>query len=361
MTIGENIYKIDTPALWVDLNSMESNIQLIGSRMKAANVDWRPHTKGIKIPAIAHKLLAAGAIGITCAKLGEAEVMAAGGVQDILIANEVVGTLKIKRLVALRAHANPMVAVDDFDNAREISDLAAAAGRKIRVLLELNIGMERAGLTPGQPTLEFAQKIVDLPGLEFCGVMGWEGHVVGIEDPQEKQQVGEKAIQALVDSANLLREKGIAVPIVSCGGSGSYKISSNVPGVTEIQAGGAILGDQTYEAWGADIIPGLFVMTTVSSHAVPERAIVDAGRKSMNCEVFMPKVTNLEGIELTSLSAEHGVLEIKDSDIKIKVGDRVNFVVGYGDWTVFLHNQMYGVRDDVVEMVWEIQGRGHLT
>ncbi len=361
MTINESIYKIDTPALWVDLDLMETNIEYMKNQMDHFGVLWRPHTKGIKVPAIAHKLIAAGAIGITCAKLGEAEVMASAGIKDILVANEVVGENKIRRLVALRAHADVMVAVDDLSNVREISAAAAAAGRKIRVLVELNIGMERAGLTSGQTTVEFVKEIVSLPGIEFCGLMGWEGHVVGIADPIEKKTVGEKAIRALVDTAELVRKAGIAVQIVSCGGSGSYKISASIPGVTEIQAGGAIFGDITYQTWGAGTEPALFVMTSVSSHTIPERAVVDAGRKTMNCEVFMPKPNNIQGVELSGLSAEHGVLKITDPNLDLKVGDRINFVVGYGDWSVFLHDRLYGVRDGKVEIVWEILGRGKLT
>jgi D-serine deaminase-like pyridoxal phosphate-dependent protein len=361
MIIGENIYKVDTPFMWVDLDIMERNIALMAARMKDAGVNWRPHTKGIKIPAIAHKLIHAGAIGVTCAKLAEAEVMAASGVQDILIANEIIGAQKIRRLVALRNHADVSVAVDDLDNTREISTMAAAAGCKIRVLVELNIGMGRAGIEPGETTLRFVKQIIDLPGLAFSGLMGWEGHVVSITDPGEKQQAGEKAIRELLNTAEMLKNENFPVPIVSCGGSGSYKISAHMPGVTEIQAGGAIFGDETYKRWGADTEQSLFVMTAISSHTVPRRAIVDAGRKSMNCEVNMPRAENIEGVELTHLSAEHGVLQVSNPNLDLKVGDRVNFVVGYGDWTLFLHDRLYGVREDRVEVIWDILGRGKLT
>jgi len=361
MTIGENIFDIDTPALWVDLDIMEANIAYLAKRLNQAGVNWRPHIKGIKIPAIAHKLVDAGGVGVTCAKLGEAEVMAAAGMKDILIANEIVGQKKIRRLVALRAHADVMVAVDDLDNVREISSAASEAGRRIRVLVELNIGMERAGLNPDPTIVDFVREIILLPGVDFAGLMGWEGHVVGITDLVEKKRVGEKAIHTLVEMAEMLRMEGIPVRIVSCGGSGSYTISASIPGVTEIQAGGAIFGDLTYRKWGAGTEPSLFVMTSVTSHAVPQRAIVDAGRKSMNCDIAMPYPNNIEGIELTGLSAEHGILKISNPIIELKVGDKINFVVGYGDWTVFLYDRLFGVRDGKIEIVWDIQGRGKLT
>jgi D-serine deaminase-like pyridoxal phosphate-dependent protein len=361
MAIGENIFEIDTPALWVDLDIMEANIAYLVKRLKQTGVNWRPHTKGIKIPAIAHKLVEAGAIGVTCAKLGEAEIMAAAGVKDILIANEIVGQKKIQRLVGLSAHADVMVAVDDLDNVREISSAASEAGRRIRILVELNIGMERAGLDPGHTVVDFVKETIALPGIDFAGLMGWEGHVVGITDPVEKKREGEKAIYLLVEMAEMLRREGVQVQIVSCGGSGSYPISASIPGVTEIQAGGAIFGDITYQKWGAGTEPSLFVMTSVTSHAVPQRAIVDAGRKSMNCDISMPYPNNIAGIELTGLSAEHGILKISDPNLELKVGDKVNFVVGYGDWTVFLYDRLLGVRDGKIEIVWDILGRGKLT
>ena len=360
MKIGDDLMSLDTPVLWVDLDTMEKNIQVMAERIKEAGMLWRPHTKGIKVPEIAHMLLRAGAMGVTVAKLGEAEVMAAAGINDILVANQVVGEQKIKRLVALCRHADVMIAVDDVQNARDIAAAAADAGVEIRVLIELNVGMDRAGIEPGQTTLEFAQQIKDLPGLKFSGLMAWEGHVVGILDPQEKKKVGEKAIQALVDTADLLRSNGIEVDIVSCGGSGSYKITSTFPGVTEIQAGGAIFGDETYKKWGADTQLSLNVLTTVSSHAYPQRAIVDAGRKAMNCDVSMPEPTNAEKIKLVGLSAEHGFVEVQEG-AAIKVGDKVNFTVGYGDWTVFLHDVLVGVRQGKVEIIWNVLGRGKLS
>ncbi len=361
MIIGETVFEVDTPALWVDLDMMERNITLMAAYMQSAAVGWRPHTKGIKIPAIAHKLIDAGAIGITCAKLSEAEVMAAAGIKDILVANQVVGAKKVERLIALRSQADVMVAVDNLDNAQAISSAASAAGTQIRVLVELDIGMQRAGIKPGQFTHEFVKQILDMPGIEFAGLMGWEGQAVAIADPLEKQRVVEQSIRLLLNSASLIKDDGIPVQIISCGGSGSFRITAQIPGVTEIQAGGAVFGDETYQKWGAATESSLFVMTTVSSRAVPERAIVDAGRKSLNNEISMPRPQNLEGVELVSLSSEHGVLKVSNMDLKLGVGDKINFVVGYGDWTLFLFDRLLGVRDGKVEIIWDILARGRLT
>jgi len=349
----EEINNVDTPVIWVDLDIMENNIRLMAARMREAGVDWRPHTKGIKIPDIAKKLIEAGAIGITCAKLTEAEIMGNAGIKDILIGNQVVGTNKVNRLIALQNIADVMVAVDDFDNAKMISEKAVEADRKIRVLVELNIGMQRAGIEPGENALHFVKRVCALPGIEFCGLMGWEGHIVGIADPAEKDTAGRKAMAALTGTVDLVKDAGIDVPIVSCGGTGSYKISAYTLGVTEIQAGGAIFGDQTYVRWGAETTPSLFVIATVTSHNVPERAVVDTGQKSLT-NVTMPKPVGLEGVEVKSLSSEHGVLAIENPDIKLKVGDKIMLSVGYGDWTLFLHDQLFGVRNGFIENIYEI-------
>ena len=358
--IGCDKNELDTPALWVDLDIMERNIAKMGQFIQNAGINWRPHTKGIKIPAIAHKLLAAGAIGVTCAKLGEAEVMAAAGIHDILIASQVVGTTKASRLANLCHHADVIVAVDWFDNARQLSEAACRAGVSIRVVVEVNTGMDRCGVLPGQSAVNLATQLAKLPGLRFSGVMGWEGHTVGIEDLDEKNRCVHLAVGSLVETAQMIRSAGLATPIVSCGGSGSYRITALIPGVTEVQAGGAVLGDVTYVEWGAQTEPGLFVLATVVSRPAPERAVVDAGRKAMNGEVSMPVVRDIPGLCLMRLNAEHGVLAIEDPNATLKVGDKLDFIAGYGDNTVFLHDTLFGVRKGMVEIAWEVLARGRL-
>lgn len=359
--IGTELDKLDTPVLWVDLDLMEKNIDYLSNYFKNAGVNWRPHTKGIKIPAIAHKLLHAGAIGITCSKLGEAEVMAAAGISDILVANEVVGEPKLTRLVNLRRHADVMVVIDDLGNAEAISIAAQNYGVKIRVLVELDSGMERCGITPGPGVVEFVKKVASLPGLHFSGLMAWEGHVTKIQDPAERNNEIARSVGLLVDSARLCEKAGFSVPIVSCGGTVSYRTAAHISGVTEIQAGGGIFGDIAYRTAGAGVNCSLFILATISSHPIPERATVNAGRKAMNIEYFMPEVVDRQGIRIDKFSAEHAVLKLDPNVAKVKVGEKLNFIPGYGDLTMFLHNQLYGIRNKKVEVIWDIQGRGKLT
>lgn len=360
--VGIRVADFDTPALWVDLDLMEENIRRLSAFFKAAGVAWRPHTKGIKIPAVASRLIEAGAIGITCAKLGEAEVMAAGGIRDILIANQVVGDQKVARLAELRELADVIVAVDDLGNARQVSQAAVDRGVKIRVIIEVNSGMNRSGLEPGPGVVDFARQLCSLPGILFSGLMAWEGHVVSLQDPVEKKMKAEMAVNSLVQSAELCRQAGLEVAIVSCGGTGSFRISAHIPGVTEIQAGGGVFGDLTYNRkYGAGLECSLYVLATVISHPVQERAVLNAGRKAINGEYSLPEVKDLPGVQVARLSAEHAILRLEPHAPEIHVGDKVNLIVGYEDLTVFLHDRLFGARNGKVEVVWDILGRGKLS
>lgn len=266
MLIGNHKNCLDTPALWLDLDTCEENIENLKGVFNEAKVKWRPHIKGIKIPAIAHKAIRAGAIGITCSKLSEAEIMIEAGVEDVLIANQIVGIKKIARLVCLQKHANAMVIVDDKKkNIVEIRREARNLGVTVRVLVDVNIGLNRSGAKPGIDVLNLAQLDFDTSGLKFEGLMGWEGHTTSIEDPIAKRKAIAESISILKDMGEQCRRKGISVNVVSCGGSGTYMISAFQGGVTEIQVGGAIFCDRTYKSWDVGTRPALYVRSTVTS------------------------------------------------------------------------------------------------
>jgi D-serine deaminase-like pyridoxal phosphate-dependent protein len=361
VTPDGDAFTLDTPVLWVDLDLMERNIANLSAFFRQAGVSWRPHIKGIKVPEIALQLVEAGAIGVTCAKLSEAEVMAGAGIRDILIANQVVGPIKAARLADLRSHADVIAAVDGIENAQEISQAASIAGVSVRIVVEVDSGMHRSGVQPGQPVVDLALRIAELPGLEVAGVMAWEGHVRRIEDPDEKKAMCLEAVGSLVESAEMIRKAGFEAPIVSCGGSGTHRITALIPGVTEIQAGGAIFSDVAYRSWGVETDCSLFVRATVVSRPTETRVIVDAGFKAMNGWIAMPEPRGMPGARLTVLDAEHGIMELDNADVSLQVGDRIDFVVGYGDTTIYLHDHLLGMRDGKVETLWDIQARGKLT
>ena len=358
--IGHHKSDLDTPVLWVDLDRMEHNITSLGIHFRKAGVQWRPHVKGIKIPAIAHKALAAGAIGVTCAKLGEAEVMAAAGIHDILIANQVVGSHKITRLVNLRRQADVKIAVDSEATLTELGQAAVAKGVEIGVLVELNTGMERAGVLPGDPAVALSRRVHETPGLRYHGLMAWEGHACVEKEEGWKEGEIKRSVGLLTESAEQCRQAGLPVDIVSGGGSGTYKVTPFQPGVTEIQAGGAIFNDATYSQWGVETQPSLFIRVTVTSRPKPTRMIIDAGWKTLPAWFGMPTPVGLSGIEKVAMSAEHGNVTFETANTDVKVGDKLDFMLGYVDATLFLHDDLYGLRNDIVEVIWPILGRGKL-
>ena len=253
------------------------------------------------------------------------------------------------------------MAVDSADNARQLAAAALAAGVEIGVVVEVDNGMGRAGVAPGEPAAALSRLVQGTKGLRYKGLMGWEGHTVGIQDPAEKKAAVEKAIGLMGESARLCRAAGLPVTIVSGGGSGDYTLSSHLGVLTESQAGGAIFCDATYMAFGAKTKPSLFVRTMVTSRPTPTRVIFDAGFKSLPAWARSPLAVGLPAASAYKPSAEHGKVELEQPDARIKPGDAYDFVVSYGDATVFLHDQLLGIREGRVEAVWDIQGRGKLT
>jgi D-serine deaminase-like pyridoxal phosphate-dependent protein len=352
---------LDTPALVLDLDIMDANIARITAACRESGVQWRPHIKGVKTPEIVRRLLAAGAVGITCAKLGEAEVMAQAGVKDILVANQIVGPIKIARLVALRSICDVMVAVDNADNVAAIAAAAEAAGMTIRLVIEVNMGMQRAGLAPGEACVALAREIAAREGVRFAGLMGWEGQTADIADPDEKRAAVAGAVASIVRTAEMCRAAGLPVEIVSCGGTGTYWITAAQPGITEIQAGGGVFCDVHYRKDFAVEHPcALTIMTTVTSRPEPTRIICDAGKKTMSSDAAVPEPLGLGKVRAVRLSAEHGKVELEAPSDTPRVGDRLEFVVGYSDTTVHLHEEIYATRKGRVDAVWPIIGRGKI-
>lgn len=360
--IGCGKDQLDTPALCIDLDAMEDNVRTMVEVCREHRIAWRPHSKCHKSPAIARQLVAAGAIGVTCAKLGEAEVMAAGGVTDLLIANQIVGPLKVARLVELRRSADPIVCVDHLDQARPVADAMAGGGLSVRVLIEVDLGMGRAGVAPGEPAVRLARELARLPGITFAGIMGYEGHLLRIKDPLDKQELIAGCLAELVETRRQIEHAGIDCPIVSCGGTGSYQYSVQCPGITEIQAGGAIFMDDYYRelCHVPDLKFALTLVATVVSRPAPDRAIIDAGRKSMNPDIVMPRVISHSGLTVEALSAEHGRLLVEPEAGDLRIGDRLELIPGYSDFTCVLHDRFFGMRKGRLESMLLLEGRGRL-
>ncbi len=360
--VGLPVSELDTPALLVDIETMDRNIAHIAGTMREHGVQWRPHAKGHKTPAITHRQMAAGAIGVTVAKVSEAEVMAAAGINDILIANQVVGPIKTRRLAALIAAtgADVIVSVDNPANVRELDDAAAAFGVKPRVVVEVNTGMQRCGVAPGEPTVELAKLVADSPNLRFAGVMAWEGHTVSMADHETRREEIAKAIGRLTATADAVRAAGLPVDIVSCGGSGTYLHAAPQPGITEVQAGGATMGDGFYRDLEARIEPALTLMTTVTSRPAEDRIVIDAGRRSIDPSQKAPTVRGIDGVTGIKFSAEHGIIALDGPAEWPRVGDRLILEVNYTDQAVHLHENLFGVHDGVIAAIWPVACRGKI-
>lgn len=351
---------LDTPALLVDLDLMEANIARVAATCRTHEVGWRPHTKGQKTPEIIHKELAAGAIGVTCAKLGEAEILADAGICDILIANQIVGPAKMRRLRDVRKRADPIVAIDSQAHVIELGAAMEGLERPLRVVIEVDIGMHRAGVLPGEPVVTLARSAAAQRGLRFVGVMGWESHAVTIPDPAEKARIVADAVALLTTSADACRSAGFPVEIVSCGGTGTFPFCAQQPGVTEIQAGGAIFCDMHYRThYHLDFSCALTVLATVTSRPTPTRVILDSGKKSMSSDAATPLPLGVAASAIR-LSAEHAAVELSSPSERPKVGDKMELIVGYSDTTVHLHEEIVGIRNGKIEAIWPIAGRGRI-
>jgi len=359
--IGTHKHELDTPALCVDLRVLETNIAKMAVSAASVGVGLRPHSKTHKCPIIAHMQIAAGAHGVTCAKLGEAEVMAQAGIRDILIANQIITPHKINRLMGLAAYTDIMVAVDTAENVADLSAAAEAHGVTLRVLLEVDIGMARCGVMPGAAALALARRVVDSKGLRFEGIMGYEGHAVMISDYAERTRVTETSLELLTDTADLICGADIPVNIVSSGGTGTYMITGAWPGITELQVGSYATMDVQYrEKVGLrDFDYALTLLTTVVGVRGAERAISDAGIKSVTNDFGLPELTDPAGWELIGLSEEHGWLTRKDGDA-LRPGDRVELVPSHGCTTINLHDYYHVIRDDRLVALWPIAARGKI-
>ncbi len=356
--VGKPLSDIETPALVLDADLLEHNIEKMAAFARNQGVNLRPHAKTHKCAMLAHLQIKAGAIGITCAKLSEAEAMAHAGIRDILIANQVVAPEKIERLVGLSRYSDVKVAVDNPDNARTISEAAQRRGQVIKVLIERDIGMGRCGTRNLEETLRLADMIVKLPGLEMAGLMGYEGHTVFLTPFREKEEQCLKAIGVLVETKEALNSAGFKTEIVSSGGTGTYNITGLNKNITELQVGSYSTMDLKYREVGLDFHLALTVLGTVISRPDRQTVILDVGMKGITREFGLPVAKGLEGATVRALPEEHCILELSAGNTSPAVGDRVELYPTHGCTTFNLYDNIHVCRGGIVEAVWPVTARG---
>jgi D-serine deaminase-like pyridoxal phosphate-dependent protein len=349
---------IPTPALIVDVAALERNIRRMADFFRDKPCQLRPHFKAHKTPEIAKRQLAAGSCtGITCATVSEVEI-AAGFCDDILLANEPVGPGKCERVAAVAGKVAVTVAVDSVVGLEALDRAARTAGRVIGAVVDLNVGQNRCGVEPGAEALHLAHRVAASGNVALRGVMGYEGHLQGITDRTEREAKTRAAIARLADTARLLRADGLPCELVSCGGTGTYDISSAVDGITEIQAGSYALMDSDYGRLDLPFEQAFWVLGTVVSRPEPTRCVVDAGHKAQTKDHGMPVVAGLAGAEVISLNDEHATIRIP-ADSPVRVGDSVRLRPSHTDPTINLHDVFYAIERERVLDVWSIAARGY--
>ncbi|CAN5339559.1 alanine racemase [soil metagenome] len=355
---------IDTPSLVVDEGLLHTNIAEMAGMAKTYGVNLRPHIKTHKTPEIAKLQIANGAIGITCAKLGEAEVMADAGIDDILIAYPFFGEIKTQRLLAVMEKARIIVSVDSFEAAERISAAMAKHDRSIEVYIEVNTGQDRSGLRWGAEAEALAIDVARKPGLRLAGIFSHEGHA-NTQAPEDIEGVAIEAGHRIVETAEAIRSHGIEVPAVSIGSTPASSYTPTVAGITEMRPGTYVFRDTTgfrYGVYGPDRCAARFLATVVS-HPAPDRCILDTGSKTLALDGSKGHpghgyIIGHPNAIIDRLSEEHAVVVIPANDPGFTIGDRVEVIPNHVCPTVNLADELVIVRDGHVIDTWKIAARG---
>jgi D-serine deaminase-like pyridoxal phosphate-dependent protein len=346
---------LDTPQLLIDLDILDANLSRMRQLFAGSPVDLRVHFKSLKCGSLASYLGGKGVTRFLCAKLNEAEVLADVGVTDILVANQIIGPRKLSRLCELARRARVKVCVDDAGNVGEMGRAAAAVGVTLEVLIEVDIGMGRCGVMPGEPALALARRVAEQTSLKFVGLQGYDGHLQLLPPGEEKKQRCLESLEKLVGTRRLLERNDIPVEVVTGAGTGTCETVGHYDGVTELQPGSFLLMDAAYRAVQPNFACSLSVLCTVVSRR-PERYILDAGSKAISKDFGMPVVKGRPEDTVSKLAEEHTLVESKDGGVM--VGDRFEVFPAHCCATMNLHRTCVPVRQGHVEGLWPIEASG---
>ena len=364
-SVGNRLEEVDTPALVLELDAFERNLRSLADAVSGRKVRVRAHAKTHKCPEIAKRQIAAGAIGVCCQKVSEAEAMVEAGIADVLVTNEVVGAPKLERLAALAKRARIGVCADDVGNVRDLQTAAARADTALEVYIELEVGMRRCGVAPEEPALALAHEIAGCAHLRFAGLQAYQGRAQHLRTIAERRAAIDAAAVAVRTTRELIEQAGIACPVVTGAGSGTFMLEIESGAWDEIQPGSYIFMDADYarNEWAAPLPRfehALFVLTTVMSRPSAQLAIVDAGLKASSVDSGMPGVWRKPGLAYTQASDEHGWLEAPQGRELPALGEKLLLVPGHCDPTINLYDWYVCIRGGIVEALWPITARGAL-
>jgi D-serine deaminase-like pyridoxal phosphate-dependent protein len=359
--------EIPTPALLLDLDRFERNVARMAAHARAVGKNLRPHAKTHRCPEIARRQVAAGALGVACAKLGEAEVMARAGIRGLLITTEVVAPSAIRRLTRLAAEApDTMVVVDHADNVAALAQAATEDRVTLNVLVDVDVGGRRTGAQPGEPALALGRLVASRSSLRLRGLQGYAGHCAHVMGWQARREASHAAMAPLMDTRARFEKAGLPVDVVAGGSTGTFDIDSELAGLTELQSGSYCVMDIDYRrigGRGTDALTAfetaLTVVATVVSVPTADRAMVDAGLKAFSTDKpFPPEAVERPGVEYGFAGDEHGRLSVRDAQRPVRLGERIEFLPPHCDPTFNLYDRVWCLRGARVEAVWDIAARG---
>lgn len=353
--IGLPLTALDSPQLLLDLDVIDANLRRMFGAGKERGVNVRTHFKSLKCGGLARYILERGGSTFLCAKLNEAEVLAGVGIRDILIANQIVSPIKMQRLEELAKRVKLTVCVDTEANIDQLSKAMSAAGATLGVLIEVDVGMARCGVLPGEAAVGLAQRISRSPGLRFEGLQGYDGHLQLMADMTEKRTKCLQGMEQLIGTRRLIEKAGIVVNTVTGAGTGTWEFVAGFPGVTEIQPGSFVLMDCAYHAVRPEFGCSLSILAMVMSVS-PKWYVLDTGSKAISKDFGMPMIKGHAGETVTRLSEEH--TKVEGEGMPAKVGDLREVIPAHCCATMNLHRQCIAVRAGKVEVVWPIEASG---
>lgn len=357
--IGRLLEELDTPTLLLDRAASDRNLAQMAAFFRDRSAKLRPHFKNHKCVTLARRQLALGAVGMTCAKLGEAEVLVEQGLDNVLIANQVIGAIKCERLARLATRATVSVAVDHIEQALAISRAATAVGSIVSLLVEVDIGMGRCGVQPGQPAVELAQRVATLPGARFAGLQAYEGHLVNVVDRVERATRARAAMQQAIATRRLIEAAGLPVTCVSGCSSATYDSTGTLEGVDEVQAGTYATMDRQYQRLAPEFEIALSVLVRVISRPTSNRSVLDVGVKGAGAEFGVPSIRDFPDAQIpVFLAEEHTVVQASPD---WKIGQVLHLIPSHACTTCNLHRELVVHEDGRVVEVWPIEASGRLT
>jgi len=355
--IGRHRSELATPALIIDLDVAKRNIASMAAKFRELPASLRPHIKVHKCVELALLEVEAGAVGIACATAWEAEVMATGGIGDVLVANQVVQPDKVAKVAAVARDHRITVAVDDARNVEQLSRAAGEAGSQLELLIEIDVGMGRCGVRTQEEALPVAEAIASLPHVSLRGLQGYEGHCMLEPDRDKRIADAGDANAKLIAAADYLAENGHPCADLSGGGTGTYYITGANPRITEVQAGSYLLMDCMH----GNLVPGGFeVALTVAGTVISRQGntvVLDCGRKSVGIDFVTPPLVGVPDGEVRFYAEEHCLVDFAGTP-SLDIGDVAEVMAGYGPTTVNLHDVFHIVESDVVTDIWPVNPRG---